>query len=290
MGKENIKVSPEYKDTRQTNIRAMKIVDCFTFYNELDMLMYRLSILDPYIDHFVIVEATRTFRGSPKPLFYSENKEMFSRFAHKIVHIVEADLNANPVVKPSRNMDDDVWQNETKQRNSIHKGISALDLRSEDLLIISDVDEIPNPRVLQAIRANQRMFHIDFVALSQDMYYYDLTFVNKEKWFHAKLVSYDFYVNDLKCVPQKCRKMNASRCIENGGWHLSYFGDAAFIQNKIKEFSHQEWNAPQYTDLAEIQRRIYEKKDLFGRQYEQWVHLPIEQNRFLPPRIEGFPY
>ena len=49
------------------------IVDVILFYNELEMLEYRLETLYPVVDKFVIVEATRTFRGNPKPLLFSNN-------------------------------------------------------------------------------------------------------------------------------------------------------------------------------------------------------------------------
>lgn len=64
----------------------MKIVDAFSFYNEIDILYYRLSVLYPVVDAFVLVEATRTFRGIDKPMFYLENQERFRKFQDKIIH------------------------------------------------------------------------------------------------------------------------------------------------------------------------------------------------------------
>lgn len=262
----------------------MKIIDCFTFYNEIDMLLYRLSVLYEVVDTFVLVEATRTFRGNAKPLFYNENKHLFGRFSHKIVHIIVDELDPNPTVNPNPRYDDGVWGNEFHQRNSIDKGLQQLTLESSDMLIVSDVDEIPNPSIIRSIRENN--YNIHYIALSQDMYYYNLTVLNANKWFHAKLVSYGYYVNQLERVPQKCRTVHANQCIERGGWHLSCFGDAHFIQNKLKEFSHQEFNQDRYTDIHEIQKKIDSKGDLFSRNHEKWIHIPIEQNKFLPPRWE----
>ena len=56
-----------------------KIVDCFTFYNELDMLTYRLNILNDVVDYFVLVESIHTHIGKEKPLFYQENKQLFEK-------------------------------------------------------------------------------------------------------------------------------------------------------------------------------------------------------------------
>ncbi len=52
--------------------KPMKIVDVFPFFNELDLLDIRLNVLDPYVDCFIISEATKTFQGGDKPLWMSE--------------------------------------------------------------------------------------------------------------------------------------------------------------------------------------------------------------------------
>ena len=57
----------------------MKIIDCFIFYNELDMLTYRLNILNDVVDYFVLVESNHTFVGKEKPLFYQDNKHLFEK-------------------------------------------------------------------------------------------------------------------------------------------------------------------------------------------------------------------
>ena len=116
-----------------------KIIDCFIFYNELDMLEYRLSILYDVVDYFVICEASRTFVGKPKPYFYNENKERFSRYADKIIHVMMTDDNTqwryssknirryNIWRYNSKNMTaNDVWRNEITQRNGISRGIKIL--------------------------------------------------------------------------------------------------------------------------------------------------------------------
>ena len=65
----------------------MKIYDCFTFYNELDLLEIRLNELDSVVDYFVIVEATKTQTGLDKPLFFDLNKKRYTKFKHKIIHV-----------------------------------------------------------------------------------------------------------------------------------------------------------------------------------------------------------
>jgi beta-1,4-mannosyl-glycoprotein beta-1,4-N-acetylglucosaminyltransferase len=70
--------------------------------------------------------------------------------------------------------------------------------------------------------------------------------------------------------------------ILNGGWHLSYFGDKYFIQNKINNFSHQELNLPKWTDLEKIEKRIQNSTDLYNRDYLDIEKIKIEDNTYLP--------
>ena len=114
----------------------MKIIDCFIFYNELDLLKYRLNLLNNIVDYFIIVESTHTFIGKEKKLFFNENKHLFENFADKIIHIIVDDLPYKyNDVNISRN---NVWNNEFFQRNAISRGINYIkDLAQSDLIIIS---------------------------------------------------------------------------------------------------------------------------------------------------------
>ena len=67
------------------------VYDSFQFFNELDILLLRMHILDDVVDKFVISESTVTFSGDAKPLYYEENKGMFKEFEHKIIHNVVDD-------------------------------------------------------------------------------------------------------------------------------------------------------------------------------------------------------
>ena len=67
---------------------SKRIIDCFIFYNELDMLEYRLNVLNDVVDLFILVEATHTFVGNSKQLYYQENKERYQKFHNKIIHII----------------------------------------------------------------------------------------------------------------------------------------------------------------------------------------------------------
>ena len=133
------------------------VYDCIPFFNELDILNLRLHILDPYVDKFIIEEATVTFSGEPKELCFEKNKELFAPFLSKIEYIV---VDNSPV-------DVTTHERDKFQKNALERGLS--DASPEDVILLSDVDEIPNPEVLKEI-----IHHFDkdkIYHLAQRMFY-----------------------------------------------------------------------------------------------------------------------
>ena len=108
-----------------------RVFDCFTFFNELDLLEVRLNELAPVVDVFVIAEATRTFTGKEKPLYFKENSARFAPFLDRMVHVVVDDF---PDTSSS-------WTREIHQRDCVRRGLASAG--PEDILLLSDVDEIP---------------------------------------------------------------------------------------------------------------------------------------------------
>jgi beta-1,4-mannosyl-glycoprotein beta-1,4-N-acetylglucosaminyltransferase len=251
----------------------MKIIDCFIFYNELELLTYRLNLLNNVVDYFVIVESTHTFIGKEKNCLFNDNKHLFKDFSNKIIHIIVNDF---PFKYPDSNIDP--WENERFQRNSIRTGLNYIkDLSHSDMIIISDVDEIPDPNTLEKIKKGDIV--VDIGILEMDFYYYNLNTRFRHKWFHCKILSYDTYIH-LNMTCHNIRHLFA-QIISNGGWHLSYFGDKFFIQNKIKNFSHQEYNIDNFTDLDKIENRVKNSIELFDND-TIIDKIKIEDNKYLP--------
>jgi beta-1,4-mannosyl-glycoprotein beta-1,4-N-acetylglucosaminyltransferase len=237
------------------------IVDCFTFFNELDMLEYRLTVVPA--DKFVLVEATKTFSGKDKELFYEKNKARYQKWADKIVHII--------VDFPETG---DAWARESFQRNAIDRGLKQLTLSESDTILISDVDEIPNPAILSKP-------YVGLYALRQHAYYYNLTCFTTNSWLFPRIMNWGTY---RYSSPQLCRTGRVNGIIEDGGWHLSYFGDTEFIKTKLVSFSHTEYSGEQYTDPKHIEDSINNCKDLnCGRPF---TRIPISENKHLPPNHE----
>ena len=266
----------------------MKIIDTFIFYNELDLLNYRLSILNEYVDYFILVESRNTFSGHVKPLYYLENKSLFEKFNQKIIHIV-IEL---PYKVPSINYKlNEQWSNEHYQRNSIKHGVDMIikNLEDTDIILTSDVDEIPNPQILINAKNNSLVYNPNTLnRLALDMYYYNLHYRigDGSNWHGIKLMT--FYADKQnKLTFQQMRLFEHSTfvpIIENGGWHLSYFGDVKFITNKIGSFSHQEYNNRQYIDEKMLIEKIRNGVNLLNN--SKLVYIPINENTNLPTHYD----
>jgi len=257
----------------------MKIIDCFIFSNEVDLLKYRLAVLNRVIDKFVIVEAKQTFSGVAKEASYEKNKKLFAQYSDKIIHIL-VDL---PYKQP--NIDfaaEEQWKNEHFQRNAIQQGLDQIVLEPNDYIIISDADEIPDPRSLSKIKEFEPDF--DAVRLEQDYYYYNLSSKFVDRWYYSVMLKYSFYLTS-KMTPQECRHAPKFDIFNKGGWHLSYFGDVSFIQKKIKSFSHQQYNTEPYNTSENIKECIKNTSDLFNRdaKFHSMVKVPLNENDYLPP-------
>jgi len=267
-----------------TTTKKMKIIDCFLFYNELDLLNYRLNILYDVVDYFIIVEATHTHAGHSKELFFKDNRHMFEQFNNKIIHIIVDDF---PYIFPNINYEkNEQWVNEKFQRNCGIRGFGKIpDLQDKDMLIISDLDEIPDPRVLGSLNCD-----IDIISLEMHFYYYNLHNKMKNKWYHSKLVS----IRTLKEFEYTLDNARFVECayVPNCGWHLSYFGDANFIQNKLYNFSHQEYNKIEITDRDVIKNKIKTNTNLFDNVKFEYCsiksnpNLPIGYDKYLSKFID----
>jgi beta-1,4-mannosyl-glycoprotein beta-1,4-N-acetylglucosaminyltransferase len=253
----------------------MKIIDCFIFYNEIDLLSYRLSLLYDIVDYFIIVESNYTFTGKKKELYY--NKEQFKQYQHKIIHIV-VDFKYTSNINYNNN---EQWLNESHQRNSIDDGLKMLLLENNDYILITDIDEIPNPSLLKMIKKNNIMYHSLHSSLLMDMYYYNLNNRVVTNWTFPKIINYENY----KLCNRSCQNIRMSKpmyVIKNGGWHLSYFGDETYISNKLSTFSHQEYNTSVFNNTEHIHSHIKNSKDLFDRDIKL-EFIKINDNTNLPP-------
>ena len=265
------------------------IIDTFLFYNELNMLKYRLNYLYKYVDYFILVESKYTFSRNEKKFYYEENKEMFAEFNHKIIH-VKLDENNKPNMWGNRKWpkDNNIWLNEHGERNAISKGIDKINrqygINNDDLIMLSDVDEFPNMENIHLIDKSK------LNNMASLFYQYNLFNINKSKKFESgckdkrctRIFTYKWYKEFKKNGFQDIRK-SYGNIIDYGGWHLSDFGDSEFIINKYSQYSHsQDGNV---IALLNNDKRyeIIENK-FFDKNSD--TYTPIENNNFLPPNYK----
>lgn len=237
------------------------LVDACLFFNELDILELRLTELDPLVDRFVIVEATRTHKGDLKPLHYAENAQRFLPWRDKIRHVIVADMPQGDGLAAIRRRE--MWQ-----RNAILRGIE--DCADDDLVLISDADEIPRPAMLPTDVPDG----VIGVYL-QKLYYYNLnTHAPDRPWPGTRCCR----VADARALSPHIVRNGMGQpdahypqylVINDGGWHYSYFGDVAHIQHKMTQFLHQELVTDENTTPEAIAARVAGGVDIWGREHEQ---------------------
>ena len=258
------------------------VYDCFTFFNELDLLDLRLHELNNAVDYFVLVEATRTHSNQEKPLFFNENKNRFKDFLPKIIHIVVDDFPSNPK---------DRWVLENFQRDAIMRGLE--NCNPNDSIIISDIDEIVSSN---AVTKYKDRLGIKFFRQKMYYYYFNCQAIDIT-WKPAKMIRY----KDLKSpqwlrvypapLSKSTRKMvklanlkhkirriiGLDTHITNGGWHFSYLGGVDRIKNKINSFAHEEYDNDLFTNDKKLLDAIEKGEDIFGRKNMTFRFVTIDK-------------
>lgn len=265
----------------------MRVFDSFIFFNELDLLELRLNILNDVVDYFVITESPWTVSGNPKPLYYQENKERFSKFHHKIIHNITEeipndysdymdkkkyhtpmggnDLNETPYREYPIRFQRAIFNRDSSIYGSVNFGIN-----DDDIILTSDADEIINPLVLKDLSWFDPNNH--YVCL-QKAFYYKLNYLYQDDWMGTRISTFKTLSNDSVDLLRNMHK-DAYR-IEQAGWHWSFFGDADNFRLKLASYEHTENNVD--TNTANAERKIDEGIDPFGRSI-QIKTIPIDDS------------
>lgn len=223
--------------------RPPVIYDGFMFYNELELLEIRLNELDRLVDRFILVEADVTFSGKKKPLVFQENRHLFEKFLPKITHVVVSDM-------PGGN---DPWVRERFQRNAIMRGVPG-DAKDTDLLIVSDVDEIPKAEAIA-----RALPIVEPKALTMGAYSGYLNVLWGD-WSHAKICP----VGSSRITEPEVLRHKGHERIVDAGWHFSYLGGPEKVCQKMAAFSHQEPEIQKWNNLAAMKEGFRKGAGIFG--------------------------
>ena len=238
--------------SRQPDAPAPLIIDACLLFNELDLLEIRLGELWDAVDRFVIVESDTTFAGRPKPYFFEAHASRFRPFASKISYHKARGPEAPARVSELRGTTAARFKVEAAQRDAVGTALAQLGLRANDIVVTSDVDEIPRPALLASLhkRLARKAFSI-FVLHNYRGYVNNLS--------HRALNGAAF-LGSVACRWKTMRRIGAHRVrtgglrsahiaqdraqrwdyVENGGWHLSSLGGAEAFWVKAQNFSHVE--------------------------------------------------
>ncbi len=252
----------------------MKIIDCFIFYNEFELLEARLHELYPVIDHFILVEATKTFTGLDKELLFEKNKERYTKYLDKIIHIVVSEFPET----------DNPWIREKFQRNAVMRGLTSLQLDDNDIIFLSDSDEIFNRELMLNIRNGSLVIENNkLYRLGMTLYYYSLEWQSPRIWNLPYACLYSYLKVDSN--PDKFRHpvLDTDIIIPNCGWHISYYGDTNFIKNKLKSYSETQTNTDRNNNNDYLINCINNGKLFFDINSQVQLHyVPLLTNNNLP--------
>jgi beta-1,4-mannosyl-glycoprotein beta-1,4-N-acetylglucosaminyltransferase len=263
----------------------MAIYDCFQFFNEEDVLDIRLNTLSPFVDYFVIAESIYDHQGNIRELVF--NKKKFNKFLNKIIYKVVKDI---PIGVNKKHQGGHSLI-EQYQRNAIMDGLE--NSNSEDLIIISDVDEIPDLRKLNIYDKK------NYAVFSQKMFNYKLNLMNitETNWHGSRMclkknLRSPQWLRNIKFKKYPFWRIDVIRnlqIINDGGWHFSYLQDVDLIIKKIKSFSHGEYNDLRFINKNLIEKKINSGIDIFDRNIE-YKKIDIDESfpEYILSNIEQF--
>jgi len=253
----------------------MKIYDCFSYWDEDLLLDLRLNVLDKYVDYFVIVEGNKTWQNNPKKLRFDINK--FSKFKKKIIYIPVEDMPGG----------DNPYKRENFQRNCILRGLNTSS--DNDLIIISDLDEIPNPIEFTKFKKKMR-----YAVFKQKHFYYKINFQSqKNPYWNGSRICIKKYLKSpqwLRGLKFKKRpfwrldKFRLNNIIDKGGWHFCNLKTPEELLYKYKNLC--ETNDPyifkeridsKYLDVNEIKKKIKRGQDIIERE-EIYKHQKLDNS------------
>ena len=228
-------------------LEYMKIFDCFTYFNEADILRIRLEELGDLVDFFVIVEASETFTGSSKRFYFDDIPSWIDKWKEKIIRVK---VNFPQDVNTS-------WLKEYYQRNAIISGLSLAE--PEDIIIISDADEIINSNIVSQLKLIEKPARLDV-----KQYFWNYNWQVPQ---HCNQGARPIVARFKDLETHSCQELRAGdwQTIPDAGWHFSFFGEMEKIKKKIESFAHTEYDITEYKNDEAILYRMNNGVDPFDR-------------------------
>jgi beta-1,4-mannosyl-glycoprotein beta-1,4-N-acetylglucosaminyltransferase len=225
------------------------IVDCFPFYEELELLEIRLAELSGVVDWFVLVEAGQTYTGKAKEFVFEAHRERFAGYP-----ILAVKIGRYPEELTS------AWDREVWNRNALAAGLASFDLAPSDVVLLSDADEIPKAETVSQYAPALAAHPVHGCCVfSQALSYYYLNCRAADPWQGTRMTRF----GDLTSFA--ALRASPGIVLPDAGWHFSYLGGVERIRRKVGAFSHTELDTPEHTDPDHVARCMAQACDLFGR-------------------------
>ncbi|MDC0903565.1 hypothetical protein OAS21_03795 [Pelagibacteraceae bacterium] len=248
----------------------MKIIDCFMYFDEDHLLELRLHTLHNYVEKFVIVEADIDHAGNKR--FPKFDIKKFSQFRSKIDYFLIKDLPThNKYYKKNWGP---AWRRENLQRDALERGYR--DCGQDDLIMISDLDEIPNPTSIQEFTNKDK-----YGCFVQKNFLLKLNLINitQPNWYGTRICKKKYlkspqWIREIKAIKRpfyKFYKPKFDKFIFDGGWHFSTVKSPKGIFQKLDSYAEQQFNNEKFKNIETIEKKIDNKEDLFNRNYKYKV-------------------
>ena len=252
------------------------------FFDEDMLLNLRLNILDKYVHKFVITEATYLHNGKPKKLLFDINK--FLKFKDKIVYIV-VDKQPHDIEKVNKH--DSKENISRKEQSNAYKRhiyqlgetrLGVLDADPNDMIIVSDLDEIPNLEKADLKKIKQKL-----IFFKQKMFYYKLNLYYKMPWYGSKACKKKYFKSAkwIQWIKSKKyplwrldilfsnKKYHDIHFIADGGWHFTNIKSPEDIEKKLKSFVHYKDFESSGLNINDLKRLINEKKVMYNHKIDK---------------------
>ena len=281
----------------------MKIYDCFMYFDEEIVLETRLNYLAPYVDFFVIVESCYTHKGDKRDLKF--NIKNYKEFKDKIIYKIYDEIpNKIEQVLVDDNEDTkyrkytmNALYRENAQRNYINNGIK--DAKENDLILISDVDEIPNLSNVNFSEINEKI-----ILFKQDMFYYKFNLKLPETiWVGTKACKKKYFkspqwlrnIKDRKYAPYRIDAFFSDykyinvKLINNGGWHFTNIKSPEELEYKMKSYLHHREFDLNPLNLDDIKKIMENKKAIYDLSADKRVKKIGSGNKLEKCNLEILP-
>ena len=264
----------------------MKIYDCFMYFDEEVVVNIRLHTLNEFVDYFVIVESRFTHKGDPRELKFDHKK--FQKFRDKIIYIIDEEVYPQTHEIKTEDSENDrsiklifnAAYRENGQRNLITKGLK--EANDEDLILISDVDEIPKLSGL-----NFKSIKEKIILFKQDMFYYKFNLLLPDLiWTGTKACKKKNLINPQWLRNIKDRKYSFFRIdtffsktkftsikiISDGGWHFSNIKTPKEIEFKLRSYLHHREFDENPLSVDQIDKIIKNKLAIYDLKVDKTVN------------------